>query len=352
MTYGVRITPDDNGKSIILDGGARYISYLASVSMNGIDRSRAVKTMPSGATALIVPRRLVSIFPSTTQVPQFYYITGMSLSGGTFAYSVNSGAENVVNEIGYCDVFSVAGAAAPGGYGIRIVNGANFLEVSDTSYLGYVTWRGTVDINTYWQIPDAVLSLGTYVVFARWNNTDTPLYLNRDNNRIECYNAFASASGSAVGGSISGVQICIVSCGFSPALPASGYGLVIRNASGVITYSSRYPPVMWRDCGYNFSGYSNFDTSTGEVLSWTNPTGNVSLPMIPLCSIGLQRGDFGRNASSYSFRQVLYSGFKMSGNSVSSARAKAAGSDAPVSMFVKAMQVPCYLPCLDAADYF
>lgn len=355
MTYGLRITPDDGGKALVLDGSARYISYLASLSLKSGDQTRQVKAPPSGSAALVVPRKLVSVFPTVNQ-PVMYYLTGWSLAAdGTFTYSVGGGddVQRSTLDIADVDIFSVAGGAGAGGYGIRITNGADFMEVNDTSYLGYVTYRATISITDRWPIPAEVLALGSsYVVFARWNNTDNPLFLNRDNNSIEVYSAFAATEGSKVGGTVSDVQIVIVSCGYSPALPASGYGLVIRNAAGQITFSSKFPPVMYRGASYNFSYWQNFDTSGGEILSWTSPAGDVSQPMIPLCSIGLQRGDYSRSQGGWQYRIVLYTGFKMSGNSVSVARARSAGSEAAVTMFVKAMQAACSLPCLDAADYF
>ena len=353
--YGVRITPDDGGKQIILDAGTRFLSYLATMQLNGRDRTRGTKAPTPGATPLVVPRSLVGIFPGDGQVPQFFYVNGWGVdAGGNFSYSVggSKGVENVVNNFATVDVFSIAGQSNPGSYGARITDGANFMEINDTSYLGYVTWRGTVNINGYWDIPGSVLNMGPYVVFARWNNTATPLFLNRDNNRIECYTGFGSAGGAGVGDSVAGVQLVIISCAFSPSLPASGWGMVIRNAQNVITFSSKYPPVMWRGGSFNFPNYDNFDTSSGEVLSWVGPSGNVAQPMVPLCSIGIQRGDFSRSSGNYSFRPVLYAGFKMSGNSVSCARARPAGADAPVSLYQKAKQVGCSLPCLDAVDYF
>lgn len=35
--------------------------------------------------------------------------------------------------------------------------------------------------------------------------------------------------------------------------------------------------------------------------------------MLPLCSLGIQRGDYSRNANNYSYRVYLESVFKMSG---------------------------------------
>ena len=359
--YGLRITPDDNKKQLTLDSGTRFISSLASgLSLNGSVKTHQIKAPPVGAASLIIPRKLVSVYPGVS-TPNMYWIESMSLNAaGVFNHTVKGGssipADNAVAEIGNVDVFSVAGGSAVGGYGLRITGAANFLEINDTSYLGFVTYRDTININSWWAVPADVLAKGPYVVYARWDNTSTPIFLNRDNNRIECYNAFGAIEGSFVGGSVSNVQIVIISCGFVPELPASGWGLVIRNAQGVNTFSSRYPPVMWRGASFNFGYYNNFDTSGGEVLQWTGlsvPAGvSVASPMVPLCSIGVQRGDYSRSDSTWTYRPVLYAGFKMTGNTVSSARAKSAQTDAPITLYVKAMQAACSLPSIDAADYF
>ncbi|MDU4128615.1 DUF6453 family protein [Pantoea sp.] len=357
--YGVRITPDDGGKPIILDASMRYASYLGSATM--MANSSAVggfKAQPANSKSLIVPRDLVRVYLATNPAgPPVAYVTGMSFSGTTLNYSAKfvspNGNTPPAVAAGFADVFSVAYAASPGElYGVRIANGANFMEISDASYAGYVTYRAVININGSWAIPQEILNLGNYIVFARWSNTENPLFLDRSNNTINSYNAFGSTEGSKIGGIVNAVQIVIVSCGYSPALPVSGYGMVIRNAAGQVTYSSKYPPVMWTDAYYDFGFYEDFSGSTGEVQRWVNPTGSVAQPMVPLCSIGLQRGDYSRTSGNYSFRICLYAGFKMNGNAVTTARAKSANSEAAVYMAPKAMQASCQLPCIDASYYF
>lgn len=311
---------------------------------------------------LVVPRSLVAIgWENLDQIPQCAYIESYSVIGSTFSYQYKryeppSLYPAYSGNIGVADVFSVSGAEPQSGYGIRIRNGSNFMSISDKSYLGFVTWRGVVSINGTWSIPQSVLSLGNYVVFCRWNNATIPLFLNRDAARIECYSGFASADGSGIAGSVSDVQVVIVSCGFSPALPDSRYGLVIRNSLGVITFTSKFAPVKWSGAYYRFDGYeiegSTNGNGSGEVNRWRDPFGSVSRPMIPLCSIGFQRGDFLRRGSSINYTKVLYSGMKMSGNSVTSSRAMTSGKDAALGYFPDAFESSCTLPCLDAADYF
>ncbi|AZS06262.1 hypothetical protein MED16_gp22 [Pantoea phage vB_PagS_MED16] len=360
--YGARITPDDGGKPLILDAYTRFMSNLANgVSLKGNVTTNQIKAPTVGAMPLIVPRKLVTIYPGES-TPNMYWIESISLDAGGLLTHVPKGGSNLPvdrqpAEVGNVDVFSVDGGASPkGSYGVRITNGSNFMEINDTTYLGFVTYRAVVNINNTWDIPPAIVARGPYVVYARWDNTSTPLFLNRDNNRIECFTAFSNTEGSSIGGTVNNVMIVIISCAFVPDLPASGWGMVIRNAQGVVTFSSKYPPVIWRGGRYDFQFYRNFDTSSGEVLQWTDvsaPAGvSVAAPMIPLCSIGVQRGDYSRSGGTWTYRPVLYSGFKMSGNRVSSARAKSAGTDAPVTLNVKAMQVGCSIPCIDAADYF
>jgi len=128
--------------------------------------------------------------------------------------------------------------------------------------------------------------------------------------------------------------------------------MVIRNASNQITYSSKYPPVMWPDAYYDMGAYENYDDSTGEVLSWVSPTGSVSQPMVPLCSLGVQRGDYSRSTNIYTFRKCLESGMKMNGNAISSARARSTGREVALYQYPKAVQASCQLPCIDASYYF
>lgn len=105
------------------------------------------------------------------------------------------------------------------------------------------------------------------LIGAVFRKTADPLYIDRGTNSIKSYNAFGSTEGSKEGGTVNSVQVVVVSCGFSPSLPVSGYGMVIRNASNQVTYSSKYPPVMWTDAYYDIGGYENFDGSTGEFQS-------------------------------------------------------------------------------------
>ncbi|CCF10209.1 DUF6453 family protein [Pantoea ananatis] len=354
--YGLRIVPDDGGKPLILDASTRYASYLGTAAVKAASASYGgFKPKPANSKVLILPRNVVKVGVGDQSGPPVNYISSMSFDG-----SLNIGIGTIKSnqtsalDIGSVDVYSIQYAANPSAlYGLRITNGANFMEITDASLSGFVTFRGVVDINGQWNIPDSVLNLGgNYIVFARWSNTGTPLFLDKDTNSIRTYGAFSSVNGSEQGGLVSGVQIVIVSSGFSPALPASGYGLVIRNTSGAITYSSKYPPVMWSDAYYDFGSYFDTSDSTGDRQAWINPTGNVTRPMVPLCVLGTQRGDYTRSGGNYQYRKMLLSGMMMSGNSVTTSRAKSTGSDMPIYTYPKAMQIACQLPCIDASYYF
>ncbi|WP_324029455.1 hypothetical protein GC087_01345 [Pantoea sp. JZ2] len=357
--FGLSVQPADGGKPILLTAGMRYASFLGGASLPANGSAVTMKPQPGNSKSLIVPRNLVRVYESGNPAgPVLACTTSLSYSGNTLSYRPKwiTPGKNPPNAspAGYVDVFSVAYADRPtgGDFGILVSNGANFMKITDSSYLGFVTYRGVISVNGEWTIPSSVTALGNYIVFARWSNTDTPLYLDRDSNTIRTYTGFGSTAGSVQGGSVSNIQIVIVSCGFSPPLPASGFGIAIWNAAGQCVYSSALAPVMWSDAYYDFGSYENYDDTTGEVLSWVNPTGNVAQPMIPLCSLGIQRGDYSRNANNYSYRVCLESGFKMSGNAVSTARARSTGREVVLYQYPKAMQVACQLPCLDASHYF
>lgn len=353
-TYGLRITPDDGGKQLILDGSARFASYLGSANVLKQTQSYGgFKAQPANSKALIIPRNVVWTGVGDQSGPPMIFVSNMSFDGNLNITVEAIKANQANTSLGVIDVFSVQYASNPSAtYGLRITNGANFLEISDASYNGFVLYRGIVDINGQWDIPSSVTSFGQYIVFARWNNADIPLFFDREANALKTYGAFSSVDGSVQGGVITGVMIVIVSCGYSPALPASGYGLVIRNAAGQITFSSKYPPVMWTDAYYDFDSFKAYGDSSGDYLTWRTPVGTVSNPMIPLCVIGTQRGDWTRTSGNYTFKKLLLSGFKMSGNSVTTARAKSTFSDIEQYTYPRAIQIGCQLPCLEASYYF
>ncbi|MGP0152170.1 DUF6453 family protein [Pantoea ananatis] len=353
---GLRIIPDDGQKPVVLDGSMRYASYLGNCNLYSAGSTVSV-TRPQRANsrAMIIPRTTLSIGANiSASGPPMKWATSISFDGSNVrctSESINANNNNTV--IGNVDVFSVQQSESPvNTYGLRIVNGSNFMEISDTGYAGYVTYRDVITINGSWTVPQSITSLGDYIIYARWNNTDFPLFFDRSSNTITTWTGFGSTDGSVQGGTVSNVQIVIVSCGFSPALPVSGYGLVIRNAAGQVTYSSKYPPVAWPDAYYNFGYYKLGDDGSGDYLNWVSPTGSVTAPMLPLCTIGFQRGDFNRGTGTYNFRKCLQSGFKMSGNSVSTSRAKTTLGDMEVQIYPRALQVACQLPCIDASYYF
>lgn len=349
--YGIRITPDDGGKQIILDGSARFISYLGYLELNGVNRTRQVKAPTPGAVQLVIPRSLVKLFVGINGPSRVFYIKSYNLdSNGVFTFTVagHADAQTSQNAFGFVDTFSVDGGASLGSsqYGIRIRNGSDFLNLNDTTMLGFVTYRALININGSWNIPSEVVNRGAYVCYVRFSGGDRSLYLNRSSNRIEVY-----GPGGTSGGTVNNVQVVLVSCGFSPELPASGYGLVIRNAAGQNTFTSKYPPVIWSGNSYNFPAYENYDTSDGEVLRWIAPSAAMSQPMIPLCSIGTQSGDQIRSDGTWQYRNIMYAAFKMDGYSVSCARGPTAGEGAK-TLSPKAMQVACSIPCIEAGNYF
>lgn len=355
MAFGLRVTNDD-GRSMLLDGSMRFASYLGTVTtLSGGGAAGVPRPILPGATPLIVPRQMVYVSGEGGNTsPQISLVKSVGFSGNTLSYQTQEFANMPKGySNGVIDVFSVQGAASMQGYGISIFNGSNFAGIDDTSYCGVVTYINTINItNGWWGVPSEIVNLGNYIVFARWDNTEYPLYFDRNNNGISLWSGFSSAGGSVQQGTVNNVQIVIVSCGFSPAPPASGYGLTIRNAAGQITYSSRYAPVAWTDAYYSMPGYVETSDASGDRVQWVGPTGNVAYPMVPLCTLGFGRGDYTRSVNNiYKFRRCLLSGFKMSGRNITNSRAKPT-SEMEVYQSPRAASAAVNLPCIDAAYYF
>lgn len=355
MAYGLKVVNDD-GRAMTLDGSMRFASYLGTVkALSGGGAAGVARPILPGATPIIVPRRMVWVAPAADNGgPNMSLVKSVGFSGSTLSYQTQQFKNMPIGfEVGTIDVFSVQNASSSSGYGISIFNGSNFAEINDTSYCGVVTYINTVNIvNGWWSVPQDIVNLGNYIVFARWDNSDYPLYFDRENNGISLWGAFSSGDGSVQQGTVNNVQIVIVSCGFSPSPPSSGYGLTIRNAYGQITYSSKYAPVAWTDAYYTMPGYVEFSDASGDRTQWVSPSGSVSYPMVPLCTLGFGRGDYTRSVgSNYKFRHCLYTGFKMSGRSITNSRAKPT-SEIEIYLSPRAASAAVNLPCIDAAYYF
>lgn len=356
MSYGLLVYPDDGQKAIDISISSRVLSYLGRYDTvrdtlttgDNVSWNVTLNTPGTGGTAVVIPN--IGVFvQQLSNNPRVDILRGITVSGSTMTVSgylsLGSGRFNV-------SVFEIPSAqSGVESYGIAMSDSANFMALTDVSRFGYVTYRGTIDVNGTWDIPTTVPNRDTCVVFARFNSTATPLWHDRDTNQLRTYTGFGSNNGSVVGGSITGIQIVIVSTGFVPENPSSGYGVVIRNASGVNTYSSKYPPVIWRGGYFGLPFYIENSTGDASKIQWNAASGNVSLPMVPLGSYGFQCGDFSTTGT-FPQKVALYSGLLMSGNSISTYRAKPANGSIYYAQYPVRAQIGYNLPCIDAADYF
>lgn len=361
MTYGLRILPDDNRKYIDISTSSRVLSSLGRYQVkaaggtgSNVSFNVGLNVASSGGLAVVIPTKAVNL--QTINTPNLVNVLkGVSVSGNIMTINNNASFNYASSATAFdydLSVFEIPNAQ--GGmeaYGIAMYDSVNFLALTDISRFGYVTYVDTIGINGSWTIPDSVPNKSTCVVFARWENGATPIYHNRDAGTLETYTGFGNNGGSVIGGSVGNVQVVIVSTGFSPGLPNSGYGVVIRNASGVITYSSKYAPVIWRGGYFPVPFYMENDTGNPAKIQWIGAAGNVAYPMVPLGSYGFQCGDYSTTGT-YPMRPALMSGLLMSGNSISTYRAKAAGGSVYYYQYPVRAQMGYNLPCLDAADYF
>lgn len=360
MSHGFMIRPDDGGPIIDISDSSRVLSSLGRYKVKGASSpgnstfvNVGITSMTTGGTAVVIPTKSCEFY-ELSNPPSVDILRGATVSGSTMRVNFyqENGYGSSSNYIADMNVFEIpaANSGLPA-YGIAMYNSVNFLAITDVSRFGYVTYRGTINVNGTWTIPSSVPNRENCVVFARFNSTGTPLWHDRDTNQLRTYTGFGGSGGAGVGGSISNIQIVIVSTGFVPPNPASGYGIVIKNASGVNTYSSKYPPVIWRGGYFPFSFYLENSTGGAGKVQWIGATGNVSQPMVPLGCYGFQCGDY-ETGGEYPQKIAHYSGLLMSGNSVSTYRCKPAGGQVYFYTSPVRAQMGFNLPCLDAADYF
>lgn len=374
----VRWLPDDGRKWQQFDASTKYVSYIGSAQLNGNVTSVGTgKAVPAGFTPMVIPR--VTYYTQTAGQGgkwNIWWAGDLSLdSGGNVHWSNHSktiygnGHETIDRPVAVVDAFAIAPAQRGSGRpGVWASDGADFSAIDDTSMIGYVIYRDSFHISGTWGVPqDVINKVGDrYVVFARWTNS-ARVGLNRKYNRIEVYNA----NGTGIGGDVD-IQVVIVACGAIPEYPNAGsngraVGMIIRNSQGQVTFSTKYPALQWRGASYNFSYYESFDSNRNEQLRWVGPSGNVSQPMIPLCSIGKQTNtddDQSGIPAGFTGMHGVYAAFMMRGdNAVSCCRGSrdnllpdnynwAGPGNGIMTMSPTVFNTAVNLPCIDATDYF
>lgn len=359
MPFGLRIRPDGWSKDIDITASSRILSALGRYQMNGpgnfgdnVSFTQSLVRPATGGILLPIPVKAVELFQNSDGNMSINCLRGITANGSTMTVNAYHQSRYLnANNYSYDVTLFEIPAAQPQTYGISMTDATDFCTISDVNRFGYVTWSGTITISGEWAIPSTIPNRANCVVFARWNNTSVPLYFDRNSLSIKTYTSFGGSGGASQGGTVSNVQIVIVSVGFNPPLPTSGYGIVIRNAASQITFSSAYPPVIWRGGRVSFPFYIENDTSSGSKIQWNACTGNVALPMAPLGNYGFQCGDFS-STGNYPTKVALRSGLLMSGNSVSTYRAQPGPGTIYYQSYPVRAQMGMSLPVLDAADYF
>jgi len=360
MAMGFTIQPDGWNKVIDVTASSRILSSLGRRQIRGggagdnVSFQVGLDRPYTGGILLPVPTKAVWVdsISSGQGKTRMNVLRGVGVSGGNALINARQDVSwDSGGQYAYDISFFEIPAAQPQTYGIYMQDATDFCTISDVNRFGYVTYRDTININGAWTIPTSVPNRESCVIFARWNNTDTPLFFDRDSLQIQTFTGFGSSDGSVQGGTVNGVQIVIVSTGVTPPVPQSRYGTIIVNASNQITFSSAWPPVIWRGSTYSFPYYVENDTGWGAKIQWNGSSGNVSQPMVPLGSFGFQCGDWSASGT-YPYKVALRSGLLMSGNSVSTYRAKNGVGTVYYYTYPCRAQAGLTIPCIDAADYF
>lgn len=184
-----------------------------------------------------------------------------------------------------------------GTYGIMIQNSVDWMSINSSQRLGFVAWKGEVTINGQWTLP-IVQNDNTKIVYVRCEDPNVSVYnsveyneltVSRDNVQGEAFRTTAN------------VKVVIMNSGYYPPTP-SGYGMVIKNASGENTFTSDCEPLLWDGRSVNVGRNPEDLVDTG-----------ISRPMIPLAVNAFMRGDSQMNGGVYNYYSC---GYRFSGSAV------------------------------------
>lgn len=329
MPAGLYIYPSDGGKGLDITSGTRMLSYLGYYEDTKVSGDYSqYQDIPNykGGEICIVPIEFGGVLsPAGTSFG--WWVNSYSMSGNRLNISLSGG-----NGWTRFAVFEVSPASSAN-YGLLLQDATNVMSITDSSALGFCTWRGNVNISGAWSVPQGIPSRDNAIVFANWDNQNVSLYYNSTNKTISCFQI--NSTGSTSPGSVN-ANICVFTTGFFPTPPASGTaGLAIFNTLGQCTFSSRYPPMVLK----------GFTTLSNQSNVWVN-TG-VLRPLIPLPSAGgLPAG----NITSGNYRAWYRSAMRMSGSNITAGQGEYANSsntlDSPSGI------CPIKMPVLDANTYF
>ncbi|CDG46884.1 DUF6453 family protein [Serratia symbiotica] len=341
MSIGIFVQPDDNLKMVDITNGAKTAAYRGffapELDADG-DGWMTVESSPN-AQIFFIPRNTVAIRrPQNSVAIYVAKIDGIYYQGNQ-VYKLDSNLSRLQGPTAPfgLDAFEILGTQA-GNFGLFLQNATDFTAITDIGVCGFVVWRGTVNVTGEWSIPDDIPNRDSCIVFANWNRGDRTVYFERDSMTVQvCREQGDQVINDNLAECL--INLCIVATGFEPKPPSSGYGIVIRNSEGRITYSSKYPPLMFRNMKFLV------DRIPGNYVTLSG----TEKPMIPLCCVGSQRSEEIFNGN---YRNIYQCGFKMMGNAVTVWRAFLQASyDGNYSSFEFEV-CPQPLPYIDANDYF
>ncbi len=314
-----------------MTSGTRLLKFLGYYDTNGTGNPpSAVLNGYTGGALYLVPSDFGGVIqPLGSSAVWAWWVTGYSMSGNRITFTTSESNKGWVR----FSAFEIPQSPAVGTYGLLLQDSANFMAITESSELGFCTWRGNVNISGVWSIPAGIQNRDNAIVFANWDNPNVSLYYDSANKTINCYQI--NSTGSTSSGSVN-ANICVFTTGFFPEPPSPGTaGLAIFNTSGQCTYSSRYAPLI---IGGNMA-------LSNQPNVWVN-TG-ITSPMIPLPSAGgLPAG----NINNGNYRGWYKSAMRMSGSSITAGQGAYVNSsntlDYPYGIS------PISIPVLNADIYF
>ncbi|WP_143354879.1 MULTISPECIES: DUF6453 family protein [unclassified Erwinia] len=332
----MQIAPDDNGKPIDISSNTKAAAYRGyyAPQLDGNGRQTFSVPLSDGAQLFVIPRTAcTSYYTPAAGVPRVLALDGVWVSGNTVTSTVRN--FNQYYDPGHVpagfDAFQIMGSSNVSGYGLFMQSSTDFSAITDAAIVSQCVWRGTVNINGSWSIPD-IPDRNNCIVFAHWDRSDRVIYFDRNNMRIEAY-----SDGGETNPADCYMEVIIFTNGTPPVPPA--WGVAIWNASGQCTFSSRKAPMIWN---------GNYVTFNGTPWSYSSPATGVNRAAIPLCGVGADTGD---SVLSDGYRALYNAGIRMSGNAVCGSRAQNTGITYSQNSGLIRSIASVTLPVIDASIY-
>lgn len=245
MAYGIYAQPVGPGPAapapLFIDSNMTFPQFMGSFDLAPSWRdtyaSFNVGAFDGQGQLIVVPktRMIQDYLPGVEIVPQFNYVTGISVSGQTVGINIRAAGAN--NNRTFPIGFNTYKIWPTGNqsYGITFTNSTNFFSISDSGVVGQCVWAYRGAVGDGFRVPNANANS---MVFGNWSQGNVTVAYDSPSQSMIICNNHPNFNGSNRGGVVQDMRIAVFNNGGG--VPQHNGGLNIYSPNGQQCVFSTY----------------------------------------------------------------------------------------------------------------